>query len=171
MVNHFSECSKLAQTAYKTRHDWVEKVIHRELCKKIKFDPTTKWYMHKPESVQNEIVCDFQIQTDYLIPAWRLCRPDVPQINKKKDKYLDLARELRKLWNMKVTVMPIITGAFGMISKGFVRTLEELEIRGRAETIQTTTLLSSARILRRVLETWGNSVTQAPMRNHQLTLV
>ena len=31
--------------------------------------------------------------------------------------------------------------------------LEDLEIRGRMETIQTTALLRSARILRRVLET------------------
>ena len=29
---------------------------------------------------------------------------------KKKDKYLDLARELKKLWNMKVTVILIVVG-------------------------------------------------------------
>ena len=33
-----SECSKLAQKQYKTTHDWVGKIIHRELCKKLKFD-------------------------------------------------------------------------------------------------------------------------------------
>ena len=32
-----SECSKLAQKEYKARHDWVGKVIHREMCKKFKF--------------------------------------------------------------------------------------------------------------------------------------
>ena len=32
-INHIiSECCKLAQKGYKTRHDWVGKVIHRELC-------------------------------------------------------------------------------------------------------------------------------------------
>ena len=31
-----SECSKLAQKEYKTRHDLVGKVIHWELCKKFK---------------------------------------------------------------------------------------------------------------------------------------
>ena len=37
------------------RHDWVEKVIHSELCKKFKFDHTKKWYVHNPESVlENE---------------------------------------------------------------------------------------------------------------------
>ena len=38
-INHIiSEWSKLAQKEYKTRHDRVGKVIHRELCKKFKFD-------------------------------------------------------------------------------------------------------------------------------------
>ena len=34
-----------AQKEYKTRHDWVDKVIHWELCKKLKFNHTKKWYM------------------------------------------------------------------------------------------------------------------------------
>ena len=34
--------------------------------------------------------------------------------NKKGDKYLDFARELKKLWNMKVTEIPIAIGALGM---------------------------------------------------------
>ena len=37
--------------AQKTRHDWAGTGIYWELCKKLKFDPTIKWYMHKPESV------------------------------------------------------------------------------------------------------------------------
>ena len=52
-MNHIiTKCSKLAQKKYKTRHEWVGKVIHLELCKMFKFDYTIKWYMHKPESVQ-----------------------------------------------------------------------------------------------------------------------
>ena len=48
------------------RYDWVRKVIHGELCKKLKFDYTSKWYTYKPESVlENEthqIVWDFEIK-------------------------------------------------------------------------------------------------------------
>ena len=33
--------------------------------------------------------------------------------NEKKDKYLNLARELEKLWNMKVTIITIVIGTFG----------------------------------------------------------
>ena len=36
-INHIiSECNKLAQKEYKTRHDWVGNGIHRELGKKFK---------------------------------------------------------------------------------------------------------------------------------------
>ena len=179
--NHIiSECCKLAQKEYKTRHDWVGKVIHWEMCKKFKFEITNKWYMHNPEHVlgnnTHKLLWDFDIQTDHLISARR---PDLIIINKKKrtckivdfavpadhriklkeceknDNYLDLARELKKLWNMQVIIIPIVIGAFGTVTKGLLKGLEDLEVGGRVETIQTTTLLRTARILRRVLETWG----------------
>ena len=42
-INHIiSECSKLAQKKNKARHDWVSKLIHREVCKKLKFNRTNK---------------------------------------------------------------------------------------------------------------------------------
>ena len=77
--------------------------------------------------------------------------------NEKKDKSLNLTRELKKLRNMKVTFMPIVIGAFGTVIKGLIKGLEDLEIAGQVETIQTTALLRSARILRRVLETCCHS--------------
>ena len=176
-----SECSKLAQKEYKARHDWVGKVVHWEMCRKFQFDHTNKWYMHNLAPVlkndMHKLLLDFNIQTDHLIPARR---PDLKIINKKKrickivdfavpadhrinlkesekkDKYLDLARELKKLWNMKVTIVPIVIGALGTITEGLLKSLEDLEIGGRVETIQTTALLRTGRILIRVLETWGD---------------
>ena len=179
-INHIiSKCSKLTQKEYKTRHDWVGKVIHRELCKKFKFDHTNKWYMHNPtfvlENDTHKLLWDFDIQTDHLISARR---PDLIRINNKKKrtykivdftvpadhrvklkesekkyKCLGFDRELEKLRNMKVTFIPIVIGAFGTVTKGLLKALEDLEIRGQVETIQTTALLRSAQILRRVLET------------------
>ena len=40
--------------------------------------------------------------------------------SEKKDKYLDLTRELKKLRNMKVTLKPIVIGALGTITEGLV---------------------------------------------------
>ena len=74
----------------------------------------------------------------------------------KKDKYVDLARELKKLWNMKVTIVPIVIGAFSTVTEGLLKGLEDLEVGGRVDTIQITALLRTVRMLRRVLETWGH---------------
>ena len=87
----------------------------------------------------HKLLWDFNIQTDHVILARR---PDLIIINKKKrtckivnfavpadhriklkecekkDKYLDLGRELKKLWNMQVTIIPIVIGAFGTVTKG-----------------------------------------------------
>ena len=68
---------------------------------------------------------------------------------------------------MKVTVIPIVIGTLGTILKGLVNGLENLEIRKQVETIQTTALLRSARILGDLM---GLAVTQSLLRNHQLTL-
>ena len=83
---------------------------------------------------------------DFAVPADHRAKL---KENEKMDKYLDLARELKKSWNMKVKVIPIVVGAPGTVPKG----LENLDIRGKIETIQNTALLQSARKLRRVLET------------------
>ena len=71
----------------------------------------------------------------------------------KRDMYLDLARELKKLWNMIVMIMPIVIGVLDTVTKVLVQALEDLEITGQVETVQNTSLLGSARILRRVMET------------------
>ena len=125
------------------------------MCKKFKFDYTNKWYMHNPapvlENNTRKLLWNFDIHTDQLILARK---PDLTIINKKKrtckivdfavladhriklkecekkDKYLDLARELKKLWNMKVTIVPIVIGALGTITKGLLKGLEDLEADG-----------------------------------------
>ena len=86
-------------------------------------------------------------------PNWR--QNKVERKWKKKGKYLDVAGKLKKLCNMKATVI-IVIGTLGTITKGFVKGLEDLVIKGREETIQTKALLRSARIRRKVLETCGD---------------
>ena len=43
------------------------------MCKRFKFDHTNKWYRHNPapvlENDTDKLLCDFNIQTDHLIPA------------------------------------------------------------------------------------------------------
>ena len=136
--------------------------------------------MHNPapvlENDTHKLLWDVNIQTDHLIPVRRpdliiinkkkkrICKivdfavPADHRINlkecKKKDKYLDLARELKKLWNMKVTIVPIVIGAFGTITKGLLKGLEN----GKNPEM-------SPGDLRRL------AVTQTPVKNHQPTLM
>ena len=86
-----------------------------------------------------------------------LAVPADHRINLKESKYLDLASKLKKLWNMKVTIIPITIGSFGTVTKGLLKGLEDLEIRGRLETTQTTILLRTAGIPKKVLETCCHS--------------
>ena len=57
---------------------------------------------------------------------------------------------------MVVTIIPIVIGAFGTVTKGLFKRLEDLEVGGRVETIQTTSSLKTARKLRRFMETWAD---------------
>ena len=150
--------------------------------------------MHKPETIQeNEthiILWDFEIQTDPLIltrrpdlvivkkkvnlPNSALCCPSGPQSEKREKKketqVLRPYQRIQKLWNIKVTGIPIVICALRIISKGLVRGMEEVEIRGRTETIQTTDKIGhntekSLRDLKRLV------VTQTPLKDHQLMLM
>ena len=137
------------------------KVIHWELCQKFQFDHTNKWYMHNPASVlendTHKLLWDFDIQMDHLIST-RPCNNQQKKGTYKivdfavladhriklkesemKDKYLDLYSKLKKkLWNMKVTFIPIVIDALGTVTKGLIKGQEDLKIRGRVEIIQIT---------------------------------
>ena len=68
-----SECNKLVQKEYLTRHKRAGRGIYWELCKRLNFDNNTEWYLCKSKSLlENEthkILWDFENQTDHLIPA------------------------------------------------------------------------------------------------------
>ena len=134
-----------------------------------------KWYEHEPKSVlENEnykILWDFSIQTDHVIEARR---PDlvVVDVNNKKrtckiidfavpgdsridekgkekiEKYQDLRRELQKIWNVKVKIIPLVVGSLGAIPKQFGNRLKETGITAEIGQVQKIVLLGTARILR-----------------------
>ena len=60
-----------------------------ELCKKLEFDQTNKWYKHYPESVSgnetHKCLWDFEVQTNHIISAGR---PDLVIVNDKKKEKL-----------------------------------------------------------------------------------
>ena len=93
-------------------------------------------------------IVDFTVPPDHRIK--------LKEYEKKRINTSTLRGNLKKLWNMMVAIIPIVIGAFCTVTKGLLKGLEDLEIGRRVETIQTTALLRTARILRRVLETLGD---------------
>ena len=70
----------------------------------------------------------------------------------KIDYYQDLARELRKIWNMKVTVIPLVIGVPGTTPIKLRNWLKEIFIETQINELQKTVLPHTARILRKVLD-------------------
>ena len=50
-----NEYDEQAQKEFNTVLDWIGEMIHRELWKRLKIYHSTKWYVHKTESlIENE---------------------------------------------------------------------------------------------------------------------
>ena len=70
----------------------------------------------------------------------------------KIEKYEDVGRQLQKIWNVKVKIIPLVVGSLGAIPKQFGNGMKQIGITvGRAQ-VQKTLLLGTPRILRKVLE-------------------
>ena len=67
-----------------------------------------------------------------------------------------------------MTILAVVIGDYDTVTKTLWKGLEDLEIRGRVENTQTTTLIRKARILRRVQETWGDWLS---LKHQQKTVI
>ena len=100
---------------------------------------------------------DFSIQTDHVIEARR---PDLVVVDKKRrtckiidfavpgdsrieekekekiEKYQDLRRELQKIWNVRVKIIPLVVGSLGAIPKQFGNRLKETGITAEIGQVQ-----------------------------------
>ena len=97
-------------------------IITNKTKKKTTKKNKKKQQQKKKTTTRTCKIVDFAVPADHRIKL-KECE--------KKDKYLDLVRELKKLWNMQVTIIPIVIGAFGTVTKGLLKGLEDLEVGGR----------------------------------------
>ena len=74
-----------------------------------------------------------------------------------------------------MTVIPIVIGALDTVTKGLLKGMEDSEIRGQVETIQTTSVLLRFEIVQDTKKSPEDSrrlaVTQIPMIDHRQTLM
>ena len=72
---------------------------------------------------------------------------------------------------MKVTIIPIVIGAFGTETKGLFKELEDLEVGDQVETIQHYNIIENGQNTEKIAGDLRRlAVTQTPMKDHQLAL-
>ena len=87
--------------------------VRRQNLEKVKKKKKKK--KKRKEKKRTHQIMDFVVPTD---PKGKL------KESEKRDKYLDLARELKILWDVKVMVIPVVIGALGTVTKGLVQGME-----------------------------------------------
>ena len=167
-----SECSKLASKEYKTKRDRVGRVIHWELCQKLKFDYTNKLSIHNIESAlknkTHKLLWDFDIQTDHLISVRRKDQTPTRQKKKKKNNYwivnfaIAVDHRLKRKEREK-------RGKYAGLAREVKKTMED-------ENDSNTNCNWCARYSHQRIGTGTGglrrlTVTQTPVENHQLMLV
>ena len=87
---------------------------------------------------------------DVAIPGYK---KTIGKEKKKIEKYQNLKREIQRFWNLKkIDVIPVVLGALGSVTKNLWKYVDKIGIKTDLLTVQKTTLLGTARILRKVLE-------------------
>jgi hypothetical protein len=56
------------------------------------------------------------------------------------------------MWNMKCMIIPVVTGATGIVTKGSKKTLEVIPRTHSTDSLQKTVVLGSSDIIRKVLQ-------------------
>jgi hypothetical protein len=177
-IDHLiSGCPTLAKNEYIIGHNKVCTHLHYSIFKTLGIETAENWYSHTPKPVTEHedvtVLWNQGIQTDREVLA---NRPDVIIKNKKdktclmidvaapsdkniiqreaenKLKYKNLSIEIQRMWNMKCFVMPIIIGATGIVSKSLQKYLETIPGQHSIDSLQTTAILGTSHIIRKVLQ-------------------
>ena len=141
IVHLLAACPILATTAYLHCHNLVAAVVHWHLMRFYSFQSCSRsWYSHKPPPVIESsiakilwdfrlvttsnhpsnrpdiVLCDFHRQEIFLIEI--SCPEDI-NVSTKEDekinKYCSLAADFHQMYNMPVTIIPVVLGCTGVV--------------------------------------------------------
>ena len=178
-VRHLaSGCGMLAQREYRRRHDKMGLRVYWELCGKYGVKRSEKWYEEVPDPVRVSDDGMYEVWWDQKVvtpTAMEHNRPDVVVIDRvgrrwtlvdfsvpfdsnvvikedeKETRYGRLKAEVSKMEGVGVVVVPIVVGAFGVVSKRLSGHLKQLGIGDVIGGLQTSAIIGTAAILRKVL--------------------
>ena len=70
----------------------------------------------------------------------------------KKLKYKSLCIEKQRMWNLKCTIIPVIIGATGIVTRNLKKNLEAAPEKHSIDSLQKTAILGTSHIIRKVLQ-------------------
>jgi len=70
----------------------------------------------------------------------------------KKLKYKSLHIEIQRMWNLKCTIIPIIIGATGIVTRSLRKNLEAVPGKHAIDSLQKTAILETSHIIQKVLQ-------------------
>jgi hypothetical protein len=86
---------------------------------------------------------------DVAIPSDRNA---VQKEAEKKLKYKSLCIEMQRMWNLKCTIVPVIIGAIGIVTRSLKKNLETIPGKHSIDSLQKTAILGTLHIIRKVLQ-------------------
>jgi hypothetical protein len=178
IVDHLtSGCPILAKNEYVIRHNKVCTHLHYSICKTLGTETTENWCSHIPKPVcQHEdttVLWNQGIQTDREVLANRtdiliknmknkICllidvaipsdRNVIQKESENKLKYKNVSIEIQRMWNMKCFVIPVNTGATGIVTKGLKKTPGNNTRKEFNRFCTKTAVLGTSHIIRKVLQ-------------------
>ena len=69
-----------------------------------------------------------------------------------KLKYKSLCIEVQRMWNLKCTIIPVIIGANGSVTRSLRKNLEAVPGRHSIDSLQKTAILGTSHIIRKILQ-------------------
>ena len=79
-------------------------------------------------------------------------RNDVQKEAEKKLKYNSLCIEMQRMWNLKCTIVQVIIGATGIVTRSLQKNLETAAGKHSIDSLQKTAILGTAHTIRKVLQ-------------------
>jgi hypothetical protein len=67
-------------------------------------------------------------------------------------KYKSLCTEIQRMWNLKCTIIPVIIGATGIVTRSLRKKLEAVPGKHWIDSLQKTAILGTSHIIRKVLQ-------------------
>ena len=70
----------------------------------------------------------------------------------KEVKMQEFCIEIQRMWNLKCTIIPVIIGATGIVTRSLGKNLEAVPGKHSIDSLQKTAILGTSHIIRKVLQ-------------------